>query len=269
NQEDRLLGQVLAAMRLHITILNASYDLEPRFSIRRFQSMFLRSKIALMLVALGLIGIEGCGSSSNQAGATPSGAFSNNSLNGTYIFSFSGQDSSNGFESYFAILGTLTANGSGSFTGGTIDIDDPALGAALNTGYAFNRLPTSGNYSITADGRGTATISVTINGAQVQFGLDFVLTSNSHGLISRFDANGSGSGTIDLQASNVTQSALQGSYAFGLQGADSTVLNSLATVGSFSLDGNGNVISGLQDFADNGDSRGLKALLVHGSVLAG
>lgn len=237
---------------------------------RRCQRMFWRNRIALLLIALGLTGIIGCGSSSNQTGASPSGAFSNSNLNGTYIFSFSGQDSSNGFESYFAILGTLTANGSGSFTGGTIDIDDPALGAALNTGYAFNRMPTAGNYSITADGRGTGTISVTINGTQVQFGLDFVLTSNSHGMISRFDANGSGSGTIDLQASNVTQSALQGSYAFGLQGADSTVLNSLATVGSFSLDGNGNVISGLQDFSDNGDdSRDLKALPVHGSVLAG
>ena len=171
--------------------------------------MFLKSKIALLLVAAGLTGMVGCGSSSNQAGASPSGAFSNSNLNGTYVFSFSGQDSSNGFESYCALLGTLTANRSGSFTGGTIDIDDPALGAALNTGYAFNRLPTSGNYNITADGRGTGTISVTINGTQVQFGLDFVLTSNSHGMISR-DANGSGSGTIDLQASNVTQSAVQG-----------------------------------------------------------
>src|SRR5262249_2363928 len=72
----------------------------------------------------------------------------------------------------------------------------------------------------------------------------------------------------DMQASNVTQSALQGSYAFGFQGADSTVVNSLATVGSFSLDGNGNAI-GLEDFNDNGNSDGLRSLPVSGAVLAG
>jgi len=230
--------------------------------------MSLRNTVILLLVAAGLTGLVGCGSSSNQAVAPTSGAFNNSNLNGTYVFSFSGLDDTQGFESFFAVAGTLTANGNGGFSGGVIDIDDPALGSALNTGFAFNRLPTSGNYHVAEDGRGTGTISATINRTQVQFGLDFVLTSNSHGLISRFDSNGSGSGTIDLQTSDVTQSALQGSYAFGLQGADSTVVNSLATVGSFSLDGNGNAI-GLQDFNDIGNSDGLRALPLSGSVLAG
>jgi hypothetical protein len=185
------------------------------------------------------------------------------------VFSFAGQDLGNNDESFFAVLGTLTANGSGRFTGGTIDVNDPALGSALQTGYTFNRVPASGSYSITTDGRGSGTISATLNGRQVSFGLDFVLTSGSHGLITRFDENGSGSGTIDLQASNVAQSVLQGSYAFGLDGADSTVVNSLATVGAFTLDTNGNVTAGTQDFGDNGNSRGLRALSVRGSVLAG
>jgi hypothetical protein len=231
--------------------------------------MLLRNPIPLLLVAAGLTGLAGCGSSSNQASAPPSGAFGNSNLNGTYVFSFAGDDATGGHESQFAIAGTLTANGDGSFTAGTIDIDDPALGSALNTSYVQNRLPASGNYNITPDGRGTGSVSVTINGAQVQFGLDFVLTSDTHGLISRFDGNGSGSGTIDLLSSNVSQSALQGSYAFGFQGSDSTVVNPLATVGSFSLDANGNITSGLQDFGANGNSVGLRALAVAGNVQAG
>lgn len=167
------------------------------------------------------------------------------------------------------MLGSITANGDGSITAGTIDIDDPALGAALHTSYSFTRLSTSGAYSITPDGRGTGTISVSINGMNIEFGLDFVLSSNSHGLVSRFDNYGSGSGSIDLQSTNLTQSSLAGSYAFGFNGVDSTAVNPLATVGSFTLDGSGNVTVGQQDFNDNGNSRRARALAVNGTVLAG
>jgi hypothetical protein len=228
--------------------------------------------IVLPVVCLGLAALAGCGGSdnSNQAVAPPTGAFSNRNLNGTYVFSFSGYDTSNGSGSFFAVVGSLTANGAGGFTSGTVDIVDPALGAWFGTGYVFSRLPTtSGNYSVTADGRGSGTIAVTINGTQVQFGLDFVLTSNSHGLLSRFDGNGTGSGTIDLQAPGLAQSALQGSYAFALYGVDSSIVNPLATVGSLTLDPNGNITAGLQDFSDNGNSANLQALAVQGTVLVG
>jgi hypothetical protein len=244
-----------------------------RLSNERFEKkrMFLRRWMILPALCLGLAVLSGCGGSddTNQAVAPPNGAFSNSALNGTYVVSFSGFDTSHNDGSFFALTGSLTANGSGGFTSGTVDISDPALGAWLGTTYVFNRLPTSGNYSITADGRGSGSISVTINGTEVQFGLDFVLTSNSHGLISRFDNNGTGSGTIDLQTSGLAQSALQGSYAFALNGVDSTIGNALATVGSFTLDSNGNITAGQQDFNDNGDSRNLQALALQGTVLVG
>ncbi len=231
--------------------------------------MQLRNKVTIVFAVLSLLALAGCGSSSNQAVAPPSGTFSDSNLNGTYVLSFSGEDIGDGVGNFFAMVGTISANGSGSFTGGTLDIVDHGLGVAEHTGNTFNRLPTSGNYTITADGRGSGTISATINGANVQFGLDFVLTSNSHGMITRFDSNGSGSGTIDLQASNIPQSSLQGSYAFGLDGVDSTMVNPLATVGALTLDGGGNVTSGSQDFGDNGNSVGLRNLSVQGTVLTG
>jgi hypothetical protein len=223
-------------------------------------------------ICLALTALAGCGNSddSNQAIAPPSGTFSNSNLNGTYVFSFSGYDTSNGSGSFFAMVGSLTANGAGGFTSGAIDMVNPAFGAWFGTSYVFNRLPTtSGNYTVTADGRGSGTIAVSINGTQVQFGLDFVLTSNSHGLISRFDGNGTGSGTLDLQATGLAQNTLQGSYAFALFGVDSTVANPLATVGSFTLDPNGTITAGLQDFNDDGNSANLQELPVQGMVLVG
>ena len=235
--------------------------------------MSLHTKVAVLVVAFLLVVLAGCGGDadnpSNPPLPPPGGSFSNANLNGTYVVSFAGYDRTNFNSSFFALVGTLTANGSGGFTAGNIDVDDPALGAALQTGYVFTHVPAYGSYNVTADGRGSGTISVTLNGSTVQFGLDFVLTSSSHGLISRFDSNGSGSGSLDLQAANVTQSALQGSYAFGFSGVDSTIGNWLATVGSFTLDGNGTMTAGLQDFTDNGNSVNLQALALQGSVVVG
>jgi hypothetical protein len=229
----------------------------------------IQNRIVQPLLIAFFIALIGCGSSGNQPVPPPSGTFSNSNLNGTYVVSFSGYDISNGYGSFFALLGSITANGNGGFTSGTIDIDDPALGSALGTSYVFTHLATSGTYNITSDGRGTGNISVSINGASVEFRLDFVMMSRSHGLISRFDQNASGSGSIDLQSVSLPQSSLAGSYAFGFNGVDSSVVNSLSTVGAFTLDNNGNVTAGQQDFNDNGSSRGLKNLSVNGTVLAG
>ena len=114
----------------------------------------------------------------------------------------------------------------------------------MNLGQAV-----SGTYGITPDGRGAGTLKTSVG----SFGIDFVLTSNSHGLITRFDGNGTGSGTFDRQGS-ASQSSL-GSLAFSLSGADPSG-NPLGTVGAFTLDSSGSVSSGTQDFNDDGSSSG-------------
>jgi hypothetical protein len=227
----------------------------------------------MMLIAFAApAALSGCGNSNatpdNPPVAPPSGAFSNGSLNGAYVVAFCGTDISGGGESFFAVAGTLTADGNGTFTGGTLDLIDPALGAALGTQYTLVRLPASGTYNVTADGRGNGTISMTVNGSAVQMGVDFVLTSGAHGLISRFDASGSGSGTLD-QASGASQSAMTGSYVFSLGGLDATLGNYLNAAGAITLDGNGNVTSGVEDLSDNGDATNLQALQVQGSLMTG
>ena len=209
-----------------------------------------RLLMALATIA-GILLLAGCGSSSSAP--TPnSGGFNDGSLNNTYVLSISGTDfhPSSNTESFFAIVGTITADGKGNITGGTVDINDANLGG---TGVFLAQPVGRSTYSITSDGRGTAKLPT----AEGNFGVVFVLTSNGHGLITRFDPFGSGSGTLDLQGS-ASQSSL-GSLAFSLAGTDAGG-NPLGTVGAFALNSSGAVTSGTEDFNDNGSSTGTAGL---------
>jgi len=205
-----------------------------------------------LLVALAAISsilfAVGCGSSGSLTKTNPVG-FGNSSLKGTYVLSISGTDvnATAETESFFAIVGAITADCNGNITGGTVDINDPDLGSP----GVFLGQTVSGSYSITSDGRGSGTIKT----SALTFDIDFVLSSTSSGLISRFDDAGSGSGTIDLQTSTATQASLA-SLAFSLSGVDSSGDAPLATVGAFTLNSSGTVTSGTEDFNDNGSGTG-------------
>ena len=237
---------------------SGSVRLVAAWSIRKFRQRqnfltksFTYKPIRPLLMTLaaisGLALAVGCGS--NGGSPTPNGdSFSNSNFRGTYVVSISGEDvnPTTGNAVPFAIVGSLTANGRGGITVGTLDINDPG-NSGVNLGQSV-----SGTYGITPDGRGAGTLNTSVG----SFGIDFVLTSDSHGLITRFDGNGTGSGTLDLQGS-ASQSSL-GSLAFSLSGADPSG-NSLGTVGAFTLDSSGNINSGTQDFNDYGSSNGLLA----------
>ncbi|MGA8765075.1 MAG: hypothetical protein WB562_19560, partial [Candidatus Sulfotelmatobacter sp.] len=208
----------------------------------------------ILLVALSALTLlVGCGSSSPKAVPPPSGGFSNSNLNGTYTFSSEGFDSAGNF---FAMAGSFAANGSGGITGGALDINDPAVGVAPNQTIASNS-----SYTVTADGRGTATLGTPVG----NFGLDFVLTSSSHGLITRFDTGGSGSGSLDLQ----TSVALAGPYTFSLSGVDASGVNPLVSVGTFTV--SGSTIAGVADVVEdiNGVSLPSPGLTLTGSLALG
>jgi hypothetical protein len=235
--------------------------------------MSLRNRLVLSVVLSTLALLVGCGSSSNKAVAPPSGGFSDSDLSGTYVFSFVGADITDsqvtGTASIMAAAGTLTADGKGGLTG-TIDLDDPELATAESAAsFVLTGLSATGGYKITADGRGSGTIQVTVNNQGVTIGVDFVLMTDSHGFITRFDGNGTGSGTLDLQSGSIAQSQLA-SYAFSLSGVDSSLSNPFATAGAFTLDSNGNITTGVEDFNDNRNVNGLTSLpLTSGSVVLG
>jgi len=212
--------------------------------------MSVRKGLVLLLAFSTLAFLVGCGSSNSSPAPQPppGGAFSNSNLSGTYVFSISGTDQAAGAP--YAIVGTFIANGqsTGGITGGTIDIVDPefttfAVAAPINN---------NGKYSISADGRGSMTIGMANNPFGQNMTFDLVLQNSSHGLITEFDTNGSGSGTFDLQTASLTQASLAGPFAFSFSGVDANTGNPLSTVGGFTLDASGNITasSGAEDFND-------------------
>jgi hypothetical protein len=209
--------------------------------------MSVRHGIVLLLALSTLSLLVGCGNNGNAAAVPPpSGKFGNSNLTGTYVFSVSGLDT-NG--AGYAMVGAMIADGSGKITGGTVDIVDQELTPA------FNLAISNGTYSVGVDGRGQAIIATSsANPFGTSLTFDFVLANSSQGLITEFDSNASGSGTLDLQTANLTQASLAGPYAFSFSGVDPGGSGSFATAGAFTLDANGNIVSGtgVEDFNDNG-----------------
>lgn len=210
--------------------------------------MSARNAFALFLAVSTLGLLVGCGSSSPTPVAPPSGGFGLSNLSGTYVFSSTGSDSTGTF---LTMTGSLAANGSGGITGGTVDVLDLQVPPTSPIAQPI----TGGTYSVSADGRGQIHFNTTLNNSNgtpqaITFTLDFVLTSSSHGLVTEYDANGTGSGTIDLQ-STVTQSQIASSYAYGVSGAGSSG-SPLALVGAMTLGSTGSVTTGIEDI--NNDS---------------
>jgi hypothetical protein len=223
--------------------------------------MSLSHRIILPLAIVSLALLVACGN--NGAPNPNKNGYTNSDLTGTYVFSFAGTDVNlnAGTESFFAIAGTITADGSGNIKSGTVDINDANLGGA---GVFPAQALSASTYTINSDGRGTGTL-VTPQGT---FGIDFVLTSDSHGLIMRFDNGGSGSGTLDLQGS-ATQGSLT-SLAFTMYGSEfnsDLAINPVGTVGAFALDGEGTMTSGLEDFNNSGSSAGISDLALSGNLV--
>jgi hypothetical protein len=224
--------------------------------------MSVRNASVLFLALSTLALLVGCGSSSRKAVPPPSGGFGPSNLKGTYVFSTTGVDSTTG--AFLSLVGDFVANGtggSGGITGGAFDFASVASGAV-----SVNNTITGGSYNVGVDGRGQATL----NSAGGPVTLDFVLTSSSHGLVTEFDGSGTGSGTLDLQPSPPSQSALGLlSYSFGFFGS-STSFVSFGTVGSFTLDAAGNVTAGFEDANSGGSSQNLTAMpITSGTVLVG
>lgn len=198
--------------------------------------MWLRNHVVLPIIFSTLVILGGCGGNGASIAkpvAPPSGSFSSSNLKGTYVFSVSGADV-NGAP--YALVGTLTANGSGGITGGTVDINNAEFTAPVpNVSFS------SGSYTVGVDGRGRTTLNVsTPFGSSLIF--DFVLQDSSHGLIIEFDQYATGSGTLDLQTANASP---VGSYAFSLSGTSYSG-SAYAAVGNFAV-GSGGSLTGLED----------------------
>jgi len=192
--------------------------------------------------------ISGTGSSTLSGTATAAITFSNESLNGFYAFSYKGS----GSKGFLAAAGSFIAQGStgasGQIFGGVEDVFTTGSSSAAHSQF-------TGTFAVNPDGSGSATLPNSVMWA-------FTLVSNAtggsarHALLIRFDAAGTGSGTLDAQnPALLTASAFSGNYAFGLSGIDGSG-NPLSLAGRFFADGVGLIPlgSGVQDINDNGKS---------------
>jgi len=178
----------------------------------------------------------------NIGSATARIVYSNASLSGPYAFSYSG----NGSAGFQAFAGSFVADGNGNIVSGVEDID--GFTGGVSTQVAIN---TGSTYVVTPDGRGTITLNP---GTQTSSTLEFVLTTNQHASMIRFDTGATGSGSIDQQnltdLSN-TDIVISGPYVFNVSGAD-PAFKPAGIAGKFVTDGFGN-ISGLDSIVDIND----------------
>jgi hypothetical protein len=211
---------------------------------------FARAKFALFTPFL-LTFLVACGGGSSSPPPPPSSSvFGPSSLSGTYVFSSTGLNLANG-SPFLTMVGSLTSDGKGDITKGTVDIVEGSLGISSPAAQPI----TGGSYSVGTDGRGQIKFDTTTQAGAITITLDFVLITSSHGLVAEFDSSGTGSGTIDLQSA-VTQSQLAGSYAFAASGTTANGASPTAIVGDFTLSSTGAISSGQEDVNNAGSYSG-------------
>ena len=173
-------------------------------------------------------------------------SYSDLSLSGPYAFSYTGNDGSG----FIAVAGSFVANGNGKIISGVEDIQ------SFLTGVSTQVPISSSTYVVGSDGRG----SVSINTSRGTNTWRFVLSTNQHAQLTRFDTNVTGGGSIDQQSLNGTTnlpSVISGRYAFAVLGTDAKPnYNPLGMAGEFQADGAGNILNtnAILDVNDNGIS---------------
>ena len=162
------------------------------------------------------------------ATATAVVVYSDHSLTGPFAFSYTGNDASG----FLAAAGSFVSDGNGHITSGLEDVSSFLTGISTH-------VPFSGTYLVKPDGRTTASITTAAGTSTWQF----VMTTDQHALMTRFDASATGGGTIDQQDLNalvVSNSVFSGPYVFGVSGSDS-LFKPAAVAGAFSADGAGTI----------------------------
>jgi len=169
-------------------------------------------------------------------------------VSGTYAFQFSGYDSNH---NPTAVAGTFTASSNGTITSGV----EEELTSSGWAQYSITGGPSSSYYTptksdtINSNNAGTLTLALPAKVYPNQY--QVVLDSNGDLEMIESDGNGSGSGIAKL-SSNANFFSGPQTYAFGFTGMDSG--GRVGYAGLLTTDGNGNIISGLMDVNDHGQS---------------
>jgi putative Ig domain-containing protein len=190
------------------------------------------------------------------AGAANSG---NSLLSGQYSFLFKGFDS----DGAVTLAGTLTANGNGGITAGTVDanrVTGVALGGSILA--AGGATPPGSTYAIGSDGRGTMELNFAF-GQNTPIVADYDLVMDSNGNVKFFEdyATATSTDTKHTHGEGVLKKVVgpasfgaanfSGNYAFVLPGPDPNG-KPAALAGVIHADGNQTISPGTGDLNDAG-----------------
>jgi hypothetical protein len=172
------------------------------------------------------------------ATATATVAYSQASLTGPFAFSYSGNDSGG----FVAVAGSFQADGKGKIVSGVEDSNSFSVGVAT-------QVPFTGTYVMGQDGRATVKVNVGSGSGAGQGTVQtwqLAMANFQHGVLTRFDAGNTGSGTVDQQNLNgltTALTALNGPYVFSVAGADAAFFPQ-GMAGKFSANGAGQITGG-------------------------
>ncbi|HVA54247.1 MAG TPA: hypothetical protein VNI53_00385 [Gammaproteobacteria bacterium] len=171
-------------------------------------------------------------STSIQIGIT----FSNVSMNGNYVFNMSGTESG----APWVAAGSFTANGDGTISNGSEDINGPA---GISTALPFN-----GSYLINANGQGIATF-ISAKGSVT---MAFTLNTQGQLVVMRTDSGDVATGLFYPQLSTALKlTSLNASYVFSFAGVDQSSKLQNA-IGYFNTNGSPNLTNAQEDLNDGG-----------------
>jgi len=160
---------------------------------------------------------DACGVTGGTAYAQGTGS---SSITGNYAFTLAGPTAN--AASSMAAGGLFTANSSGGLTSATVDVN--------NAGKVSNGTPT-GTYTMSANGRGTLTLSSPTGGVST-FGIYVAQIQGLQGLqLVELDPGLTGIGAALPQSASITSSTFQGNYAIIFDSAVTINVNSTLTTG--------------------------------------
>jgi len=213
--------------------------------------IFLAGSVALGLYAAACGG--GNGAFTPTPTPTPQGSYSVASLNGTYAFSMSGTDNTQGLS--ISRIGSFHADGQGNITMAIEDVND---GGSFST-FNFTAAPAS-KYTMSSDGRGVLTLShpdVANPSVADNFTFSIALDSTSSGLMIETDGSSTMSGNFRLQSISSTFAT---AYAFDVSGVDLGNQTSASFIGQFTTNGVSGITGGEMDVNDGASPIGVITL---------
>jgi hypothetical protein len=215
--------------------------------------IFLAGTLALGLYAAACGGGNSTVTPTPTPTPTPQGSYSLASLNGTYAFSMSGTDNTQGLS--ISRIGSFHADGQGNITMAIEDVND---GGSFST-FNFTAAPAS-NYTMSSNGRGVLTLShpdVVNPSLADNFTFSIALDSTSGGLMIETDGSSTMSGNFRLQTISSTFAT---AYAFDVSGVDLGNSTPVSFIGQFTTNGVSGVTGGEMDVNDGASPTGAIAL---------